>query len=318
MADLQELFLALIESRVAENGVGEYHAAPIRDRGVFLLAKLVGGYPCVLIATTSDDNALPAPIKLEHLTVQHGVSGRIKGVGVSENAQFSSICLTSSDEPLINVFLRFAVFLCGNLGEQPAARAVAAAIRQLVDMLQTLRQPSRNTIQGLWGELFLIASAESARKWFDAWHNDPLELHDFCFPEGRIEAKSASGELRKHRFSHRQLWPPPGRPLAIASLLVASANTGSSVFDLATEIRSNLDMVAALRLDRIIFESLGNDFRRADEVRFDKDAAAAALRFYVIGTVPRLREETPDLISEISYSITFIENEGVKELDWIS
>jgi hypothetical protein len=316
-SELTSLFVRLPVSTATEGGQISYDAVALQKGRNLFLAKVAGEAACILIATADLPGSYPTPIELENLSVQHGMTGSVQGYPLPSGQRFSVVTLTNAEAGLLGVFLRFASFLSGALGELPTSRDVGKEIRGLVDMLQCLRKPCRRSIQGLWAEMLMIAESGTPASWFDAWHNDPQDLHDFCFSEGRIEVKSAAGGFRHHHFSHRQLWPPHGKALAVASVLMDTDSNGDSVFQLAADIRQHLRPDAMMRLDRIMLEVLGSDFARAGEFCFDRSAAKASLRFYPVELIPRLAEEMPDEISDVSYSVTFSQLEGTEILDWI-
>lgn len=302
---LYALFAQLPVSMLSHGTVSVYEAAPLRPGGNFFLAKLQGDSACLLIATANSNDPYPTPIQLENLNVQHGMTGTVLGQSLPHGQRLSVVTLTNPGTGFLGVFLRFSAFLCEQMPSFPASRDVAKGIRELVNMLQCLRQPNRRSIQGLWAEMLLIADSSDPEAWLSAWHSDPLDLHDFCFIEGRIEVKSSSGGLRHHRFSHRQLWPPHGKPLLIASLLVSADASGDSVFGLAEQIRTSLSAENSMRLDRIMLEVLGNDYAKAGEFCYDRSSALTSLRFFTVETVPRLAEDLPDGIFNLEYSIDF-------------
>lgn len=302
---LYTLYTQLSASVPARGAVRCYSAIPLRPDKNFFLAKLQQNSACLLIATANTSDSYPSPIQLENLHVQHGITGTILGNQLELGQRFSVVTLTTPETGLLGVFLRFSVFLCEQMPISPTPRDVAKGIRELADMLQCLRQPNKRSIQGLWAEMLLIANSSNIEEWFSAWHSDPLDLHDFCFSAGRIEVKSAAGGLRHHRFSHRQLWPPHGKPLLIASLLISADASGDSVFELAEQIRRNLSVEDSMRLDRIMLDVLGRDYAKAGDFCYDRLFAEESLRLFTIESVPRLAEELPDGIFNMEYSIDF-------------
>jgi hypothetical protein len=312
--DLAALFSSLpISDSPNENGC-LYTAIEIEpDRNLFL-SKLPEESACLLIAT-ADSDFYPTPIQFERLSVQHGIEGIVSGFQLPPGQRFTVVTLAPSETDLLGIFLRFSSSLCELLDVLPSPKTVANNIRDLADMLQCLRLPNKQSIQGLWAELLLIAESTEPARWLAAWHSDPLELHDFCFDEGRVEVKSTSSQNRSHSFSHRQLWPPSGKPLVIASLLLHRDSSGESIFDLAEEIRSKVPQLG-VRLDRVILDVLGQDFGKANECRYDRICARGSLLFFSVEIVPRLSEDVPEGIFDISYATTLSEDLGSTSIDW--
>jgi len=222
--------------------------------------------------------------------------------------------MNTCDLTLIQIFLRFAAFVSEQLSSQPDSYEVASKIRRLVTMLQSLRQPRTKTIQGLWGELFVINKMSDKADWTRAWHSDPLQLHDFLFKTMRLEIKSSATRVRKHKFSHYQLCPPEDIELFVASLVVEKSPNGMSVFELADRIREEISGEEAIKLDELILATLGADCSIAREVKFDLAAAGSSLRFYPLSAVPKLPAVVPDGISDITYTVILSEQYGTSHL----
>lgn len=315
---LASLFERLPISKAAQGAKVSYDAVALQEGRNQFLAKTIDDSACLLIATSDQGGSYPTPIQLENLMVQHGMDGAVQGHMLPSGQKFSVVTLMNSEASLLSVFIRFAGYLSESLGNTPTSKDVAKQIRELVDMLQCLRNPCRRSVQGLWAEMLLIAEYGDPAAWFDAWHNDPQDLNDFCFTEGRVEVKSSTGGFRHHHFSHRQLWPPHGKAFAVASVLVDADSSGASVFHLAADIRPHLTADSTIRLDRIMLEVLGSDFSRAGEFCFDRVSARSSVRFFPVELIPRLPEEMPDAISDVSYSVTFSQLEGSETVDWLS
>lgn len=295
-------------NRSAFQTVSIVHGKPHR------LAKTGDGHPCVLILTQNPSGALPPPLRLEHLTVQHGLFGTIHGSDSSSEAEYSLIVLASAENELVGAFLRFAEYLADNLPLQPAPSHVATELRRLVEMLQRLRAPGTKAIQGLWAEMLLINQMPDASRWVRAWHNDPMELHDFCIGATRVEVKSSSSRVRKHQCSHHQLCPQHDVQLFIASIFVERATDGVSVFDLSAILRLRLDTADALKVDEIVLATLGVDYRAAREIKFDRKLAERSLLFFSIASVPRLPTALPERVLDVSYAVLLDESDGVGSL----
>jgi hypothetical protein len=271
--------------------------------GVVLLAKTSSGCPCVVIQLKCDDRGFPPSIDLEYISVRHGVPARIHGLNYVENQRFSVILLKSGDTTLRAAFLRFIFAIASEWDAPPDATLLAKQLRDFLELLRSLREPPRKTIQGLWAELFLMAQSGDVSSWFDAWHNDPNEVHDFRFADGFVEAKSWAGGSRSHRFSHRQLWPQGSQPCFVASLLVEPSASGVSVLSLAERIRAELGSEQCVRFDRIVIQTLGSDYQNSERHRFDAGSAMASVRFYSVETLPRIPEDLPSGVSGASYVV---------------
>jgi hypothetical protein len=312
MDDLYVAFAALPSPSASEAGVLRYETLPISSGSPHLFAKTEVGNACLLLATSY--GALPPPIQLEYLSVQHGVQGIVHATSSVADTRFTLVTLKRLEEPLVRAFLRFAVFLSGQLGPQPQPQDVADGVRRFVSLLQQLRKPSTRTIQGLWAELFLLLQHDDKELWIRGWHADPEDRHDFNLGGVRIEVKSSSSRMRKHHFTHEQLSAPRNAALWIASVLMERSGTGLSVFDLAQTLHNELSIAASMTLDDMLTRTLGIDFEKASEIKYDLSHARDSLLFFPLSRIPTLVGAIPDQITELSYSIQLNDVDGQRDL----
>lgn len=312
MDDLFGAFVALPSPSASETSVLRYETLPIASGSPHLFAKTQAGGACLLLATSY--GALPPPIQLEYLSVQHGVQGIVHASTAIADTRFTLVTLKRSEEPLVRAFLRFAVFLGGQLGRQPQPQDVVDGVRRFVSLLQQLRKPSARTIQGLWAELFLILQQSDKELWIRGWHADPEERHDFNLGAVRIEVKSASSRIRKHHFTHEQLSAPRNATVWVASVLMERSGTGLSVFDLAQTMHGELSIEGSMALDQMISQTLGIDFEKASEIKYDLSHARDSLLFFPLSRIPTLSGAIPDEIKDLSYSVQLNDLNGQRNL----
>ncbi len=314
MKELLKAFESLPASRDSSAGLSTFHTLHVLSQGPVLIAKTALGEACMLVRTAGSLATLPPPLRLENLTVQHGIEGRVHiGTRVASGT-FSLAVLRNNQRSLVEMFVRFAVAFAHQLPADPTAADVASHIQKLVSLLQHVRKPSTKTIQGLWSELFLIATRDNPERWVNGWHVDPMGLHDFIFEENRVEVKSSSAQVRSHRFSHNQLSPPRGASLFVASVLMERSGQGISVFDLAERAHARLSPNASLLLDTTITSTLGLDYVKAAEVKYDFACASDTLLFFPLDLVPRLSADIPDLVTDVSYTVRLIDSDGNRDL----
>lgn len=85
--------------------------------------------------------------------------------------------------------------------------------------------------------------------------------------------------------------------------MLRQTSHGVSVFDLVEQIGVRVGEEALARVETIVAESLGRDWREADadEVRFDLDATKQTLRFYRAGDVPSVQQPLPVGIKRVQF-----------------
>lgn len=305
MPDLVALFDSL---RMPDNTVGQgtrFSAHPIPSYEPHRLGKDELGAPSLLISVAERaSQSQPAPIVLQHLTVQHDVDCRIsRRDGSAEEDRFTVICCTNGDYVLNSYFLRVASAVVTALGVTPTQHDVARVIGKLVELFRVMTEPPRKSVQGLWAELFLIARTRAPAVLVSAWHQTPEDRYDFSAGSQRVEVKSTTGRVRQHHFALEQLHPPLDTNLLIVSMFVERAGAGVSVADLADQVRSHIGDKPDLLLlvDRVIGLTLGENWRRALQERFDQELAEESLAFYEPTAIPSVCVELPSGVSEVHF-----------------
>jgi len=275
------------------------------DRGSDFIAKDPEGQPAILIAVKDPiTSTRSSPITLEHLVVDYGLECKLnRADGIVHHGIFTVIRCVNSDRVLQEYFIRSMIPVVQSLPSTPTYRDISRAINSLVELFRQLSMPGRKSIQGLWAELFIIASAHCPRILIEAWHSRPEDLYDFNSGTERLEVKSSAGVARLHFFSFEQLHPPNDTTLLVASLFVVEASNGKSVFDLIDNIRDRLvnEFNTAQRIDLIVSATLGNSWRRAIDLKFDCELAASSLVYYISSSIPSIRGPLPLGVSHVHF-----------------
>lgn len=282
-----------------------FSAQPIPGYEQHRLGMGTQGEPSLLlVVNVSAGRARPAPLVLEHLTVQYDIECRIgRRDGATEEGHFTVICCTDGNRTLHTHFLRVVGALVASLGTAPSRLDVGRAVDQLIELFRALEKPPRKTLQGLWAELLVIARAHDPAVLIRAWHATPEDRYDFSMGEQRIEVKSVTGRVRCHYFSLDQLSPPASTNLLIASMLVERAGAGVSILELADVVRARAreDPSLLLHIDRVVALTLGEGWRHAEEERFDRELAEDSLAFFDPDSIPKLGPVMPAGVSEVRF-----------------
>ena len=282
-----------------------YETARIARGSHFRVARDSQGNPAILIETTGTAGSESlSDFVGKHLRVGHGLSCSISEGGVEVGrGQFSVVICVDADDLLRNRFFDAAETLLRSLGETPTIQEIRRVLDGLIELFRLTSQPPKGTIQGLWAELWIIAEAREPEILLYAWHAEPTDAYDFNNGPERIEVKSTGQRVRKHYFSHRQLHPPTGSRVAIASVFVEGSGGGVTIPALVERIRRQVANIQALRrLDYVVASTLGTDWRTGVEVAFDSELASESLRYYMVESVPSLPSDVPTGVSDIRYA----------------
>lgn len=302
--DLVQVFDSL-PAPSANVGLGRFCAHSIPGYSACAVGKDTSGNPVLLVQA---DNALPgigAPLVLEHLCVIHLVNCRVQAEDQGEQQRtLSVIRCTDSDRAIHEYFLRCLHPIIASLPQRPSRDQVSQAVERLVDLFRRMADTPRKTVTGLWAELFLIAGSNDPASLLGAWHSIPEEKFDFAIGVDRLDVKAASGGLRIHHFALEQLRPVARVRVLIASLLAERTQGGTSLNDLVDSIREKVTQPDLLiRLDSVVAQTLGQDWRAMQEIRFNLQQAIQSLRFVDATAIPSVASPPPQEVSAVHFRV---------------
>jgi len=303
--DLVRLFASL-PLPVGNSPLGRFSAQLITGIPSCSVGKDIAGCPVLLVETdASGPRAAVAPIVLQNLSVLHNIDCRMQDSDGGTSTHRVSVIRCCGDDQLIReYFLRALAPILASLPARPAREQVVAAIATLIELFRRTTQPPRKTVLGLWAELFVICLAPEPAALLRYWHTGPEDRFDFAEDSQRLEVKAAASRIRAHRFSHEQLRPATGIGVVIGSVLMARSAGGQSVNDLVDEIRHLVaDPDLLVRLDAVVADTLGSDWRSAQEERFDRQLATDTLRFLDARTIPSVPAGLPPEVSDVHFSV---------------
>lgn len=269
------------------------------------MAKDAEGNALLLIATATK-RPFPPTIRLQNLTVEHGVRCRIRQASkLVEDGTFSVVKCVSHDDDVRHHFLSVGAPFIRCLGNRPSAARVSQFLDTLVQLFRALSAPPRKAVQGLWAELFFMSRAQDCRALAAAWHVDPNERYDFSKRDERIEVKSTVGRARQHHFSLDQLSPPAKAKVFIASICTERSAGGSTLGALIDRLRTLIadDPILSMRVEAVLALTLGGDLVEARREAFDDQLAAQSLKFFDVATVPRPVGPIPAEVSGVRFIV---------------
>jgi hypothetical protein len=273
--------------------------------GALRIARSHANQPALLIATT---NSGLTPRRLANIMFAPPLEMVVAHAdGRSEHAHFAVLVCTADDAELDRYFCRVVSSFFGDVGDAsvapPSAEEVERTLDGITALFSALSRAPKQSVQGLWAELAIVSWAHSPEVAISAWHSEPTDLHDFALGAHRLEVKSSLSKLREHHFRLDQLGAATTGETVIASLMLQQTSHGMSVFELADHIGERVGDEALARLETIVAESLGRDWREvdADDVRFDLELTKQTLRLFRAGDVPSVPQPLPVGIKRVQF-----------------
>lgn len=272
------------------------------------------GHPSLLLG--SAPGAFYAPVRLAMMDARFGDRHRIHPVDGDEREELLSvITCTSHDAQARAYFLHVCGTMLRIVGPNPALHDIVQVVQRLIELFRRLSRPASRSLNGLLGELFLIAASRDVRAAVAAWRSTDIDRFDFSTGNVRLDVKASAERLRVHHLSAEQCQPPPGTVGLLASLFIEGSGGGQSLRELVAAIEaalgSNDDLI--LKVQETIAETLGESLPTAMGARFDDRLALASLRFYDLATVPAIRDGVPPEVSGVHFRSDLTRTEPLSE-----
>lgn len=268
------------------------------------VARDHGSHACLIFDAGPPVGTRFPPIRLANLDVQFAVKCQlIDDAGALVGGHYTIVRCTSPDSEIVRYFYGVGEALLHLVGSRFTHETLADAVNRLADVFQKMSRPASRTLNGLFGELFLILRSNDVARALDAWHADPTARFDFVVDDQRLEVKTVAGRARVHTFSYDQCSPPEGTHALVASLFVEHVAGGLSLERMLDEISDCVghrpDLV--LKLHEMIAEALGAQLAGALLIEFDVRISEASLRVYEAGSVPAVRGVLPGGVTEVHF-----------------
>src|SRR5262249_26198912 len=156
--------------------------------------------------------------ELRHLFFHPRCLCRINCDGKADTIEtFAVLNCKTNDSLLREYFLRCLTGFVAALSDKLTEEELTGLVTNLVELFRAIEDAPRNSLQGIWCELFLIPRATRIRQAAMAWHSDPKELYDFVAGKQRLEVKSTTSPHRVHEFRLEQLLPLHNTRVVIVS-----------------------------------------------------------------------------------------------------
>ena len=280
-----------------------YSVAHIPGYPAYFIGKDNNANACVLIATPDKESRQQVPIRLESLEVVFDVPSVVKSATKITEGTFTVVRCRSNEAEIVRYFLSVGETLLRILGSNPSRTVISGAINRLAHIFQRMQSPATRSVNGLFGELFLIRQSQNPFRALAAWRTQDTSRFDFNEGSVRIDVKTAAGRQRIHTFSYDQCNPPSGTTAVAASLFVEQVAGGISLREIVREIEelvaTNTELV--LKLHETVAETLGRSLHEALNVRFDHRLSASSLQFYDLRSIPAVRDEPPPGVCDIHF-----------------
>lgn len=270
------------------------------------IAKDISNNPSLLILISEQNHDfLVKNQNLFNIQVTHNLTCEIASKNEISFNNFSVVSYIGQDDDVKDLFLNTCQILIKTLGKSPSNKEIKNTVLKFIELFRALKETPRNTIQGLWCELFLIEQSSFPEKLIAGWHSTPEEKFDFSFGKLHIEVKSSLKESRLHHFSARQLNPVNDAEIIIASILLSTNVSGLSINDLLIRINKNLRNHYKLKekLYLLVYSTLGKDFVRVNHIKFDLEFAKNSLLFFQSDNIPKIQDvNIPKEVSNVKFT----------------
>lgn len=293
-------FLELQQKDVdSANGYISVESVPFSD--YHKIGVSPDGFP--LFFVKCDNTVSSIDINLELISVLFSQDCSIREKELDSEDIYTIVLLKTLNRDLQQYFTDVFSIILQQLVVIPTERELYKEIRKVIDLFSSISKPPVKSIQGLWSELLIIDFAKNPEYLISSWHVLPSDKYDFNDGKDKLEVKSTSKQNRVHRFSFEQLNGNVGSELIVASLFVLETGLGKSILNLRDSIISKIKNIDIhLKLNEIIYKTIGNQYEKLGEIFFDYQMAIDSLTFYNAKNIPNiLSSNIPSELSNISF-----------------
>ena len=304
-AELVGIFEGLAVPSADQEGAALFAVRPAPGFQSYFIGKDTEGKACLLVSTSDGSGRAPPPIRLESLDAQFELGCRITDAsGHTSDGRFTVARCRSGERETIRYFLSVCDIIMRHLGDSPPRSAVASAVQRLASIFQSIRRPPVRSLNGLFGELFLISRSRNPLRAVAAWRIDDSARFDFSVGDIRLDVKTCTGRLRQHTFSYDQCNPPPGTEAVVASLMAERVPGGLTLADMIAGIEARIaaDEDLVLKLHEIVAVTLGTSLSESLVVTFDARLAESSMLFFDLRVIPAVRDLLTPGVSDVRFS----------------
>jgi len=240
----------------------------------------------IIVVLPNSDSQPGRPIRLSKFYVDYRVECRVVEGQSQKNEIVTIMRLKNPNDALRSVFCEVISLLLRTIPTFNVPR-IADLIQGLIELFRAMDSPNTSTMLGLWGELFVIGSANDPDLVATAWHATPNDKFDLSLDDVRVEVETTNGP-RRHHFSLEQVQDVPGIKIAIASLIVNESSTGKTVVEMISWVEQAITQATIRdRIRKIALKTIGNALGDDMLRRYDTESAGVNLRFFSGSRVPQ-------------------------------
>lgn len=274
------------------------------------------GFPIFFVKCNNDAKSID--INLELISVLFSQECNIKEEEGNSNDIYTIVLLKTLNRDLQQYFTDVFSIILQQIKQIPTELELYSEVRKVIDLFSSITKPPLKSIQGLWAELLIIERGLNPEYLINAWHISPSDKYDFNDSKDKLEVKSTAKSRRIHRFSIDQLNNNSGSDLLIASTFVIETGTGKSILNLRDIIITKInDIKLKLRLNEMIYKTVGNEYEKLGCIFFDYQLAIDSLSYYKVVDIPKININLiPTQVSNVTFDSDLTDVQNILKDDY--
>ena len=239
---------------------------------------------------------------LEFIELTHNENCSILDGDNNLNKNYSVLKCSIQNIHLKELFLKLLENIILEIPNQVSQKEISELTKNIFDLFAAIKKPSRETLIGLWGELFIINTSSNVEDLVKAWHPENTDRFDFYSKNQALEIKTTTSNNRIHNFSYEQL-SAANEKLVISSLMLRFNRSGKSLDDLKKEILDQLQNKDLRdKFDVNYYKTIGDiNHEDIEEHKYDYSYAYENIKYFDLLNIPRLTEKPMEGVKKIKY-----------------
>ncbi len=250
---------------------------------------------------------------LEYIQLIHNQPCTIMEDKKEKNKNFSVLKCSIDNSRLKELFLKLLENIVLEIPKNVSQKQITDLTKDIFELFEKISKPSRETLVGLWGELFVINASKNIEVLIRAWHPETNDKFDFYSQKQALEIKTTTSNNRIHNFSYDQL-KVGDEKMIVCSIMLRSSRTGKSLEDLKKEILDQVKSDDLKNQFELIYYKIVGEITEEDieEYKFDTSYSEENIKYFNLLNVPRLNEEPMSGVKNIKFQSDLT---GIKSLN---
>ena len=259
------------------------------------------GEPAILLKSEDADELIENIKDLTGVKAEFYTSCTIDIEGeVQEKDKFNAVTCTRDEEVLKDFFFNFFEGFFQR-EKNITGRMLEEELKNISQLFSYRKKKGRQSMMGLWSELFILNRVQNTEVWVEKWHEYPRSTFDYTFSNIGVDAKSFSTNQREHYFKIEQLNNQSVEQCLVLSMALSEDELGKNIIELFDEIKNKINSKILIdKISKQVFKGAGDKID--DAKRYNTNIAEKSLCILKSEDIPKIETiNVPEGVTDVKF-----------------